>query len=206
MIRAFVAVESDEALRLALGRRQEQIGEQLTRELRDRDIRVQWVRPESIHVTLKFLGDVPEQSIDHLARTLSETAPAHEPFVLEVGGLGVFPDLRAPRVLWAGLTDPPGEAGGKDRIMNLASSIEAALDRLGFPPEGRPFNPHVTLARIKEGGREVGRALARSGVMEQSGAIGLLHVKAVSLMRSDLRPSGSVYTRLSESPLGKNRR
>ncbi|MGH7228178.1 MAG: RNA 2',3'-cyclic phosphodiesterase, partial [Nitrospiraceae bacterium] len=159
------------------------------------DVRVQWVRPGSIHLTLKFLGDIDEARVEDIQAALLSAVRMQSRLAVEVGGLGVFPDLRAPRVLWIGLS------GQVDALMRVAAEVEAALTGVGFPPESRLLSPHLTLARIKERSREVGKGLADSGLMTQPFRIGSLAVHAVCLMKSDLKPSGAVYSRLVEVPL-----
>jgi 2'-5' RNA ligase len=203
MIRTFVAVELDPSLREGISRVQAQIKELLTRApgMRKTDVRVQWVQPASIHLTLKFLGDIKEVRVEEICRTLAKTAESTPSFTVEVRGLGVFPDLRSPRVLWLGLSERAGGQEQMQALTQMAGSVDRALGALGFPVENRPFRPHLTLARIKEGSREAGHALAESGVMHQAFLVGALQVKTISLMKSDLRPSGAVYTQLCHAPL-----
>jgi 2'-5' RNA ligase len=153
------------------------------------------VRPASIHLTLKFLGDIAEAQVPAIHRALETAARMEAAFTLTVEGLGVFPDVRAPRVIWVGLT------GEGPRLQALAAGVEATVAPLGFPTEARPFAPHLTLARVKERGRDVGRALAGSRLLEQPHRVGVLPVTAIALMRSELKPSGSVYTELCHVPL-----
>lgn len=197
MIRAFVAVELTDELRSAIGLLQAQVKAELARELRRTapDARLQWVRPESIHLTLKFLGDIVEGQVEEIGQALTTVVGSQPRFSLEVGGLGVFPDARAPRVLWVGLS-------GAGPVISLARSVDGALAELNFAPETRPFNPHLTLARIKEHGREVGKALAALGLLAAASPLGRLPVRTVALMRSELKPSGAVYSRLCEVSLG----
>jgi RNA 2',3'-cyclic 3'-phosphodiesterase len=197
MIRTFVAIELDEEIRKAIAGTQRQVQEQLMKQLRHTasDVRVQWVRPDSIHLTLKFLGDIDEARVEDIRTALLSAVRTQSRLAVDVGGLGVFPDLRAPRVLWVGLS------GQVDALMRVAAEVEAALTGVGFPPESRPLSPHLTLARIKERSREVGKGLADSGLMTQPFRVGSLAVHAVCLMKSDLKPSGAVYSRLVEVPL-----
>ncbi len=194
MIRAFVAVELGAPLRQALAQAQATLRGQLQQAVGP-DVRIQWVEPESIHLTLKFLGAIPEERVSDIRAALARVAGGHSRFTVDVEGLGVFPDVHAPRVLWVGLT-----AHG-DTLTRLAADVETGLAALGFPPEARPFNPHLTLARIKERSRDIGRALSAGGVLTQEARLGALPVAALSLMKSDLQPSGSVYTQLQEIPL-----
>jgi 2'-5' RNA ligase len=197
MIRAFIAVGLSPELRSAIAASQRAVKDQLTKAMQRQapDVRIQWVRPEAMHVTLKFLGNVVEDGLQDIERAMQQVADGHAPFTLEVGGLGVFPDVRAPRVLWIGLS------GTVEQLIGLAGDLDAALQELGFAPEPRPFQPHLTLARIKERSRDVGRVLAGSGLFEQVSTVGKLAVPALSLMKSDLKPSGAVYTKLFEAPL-----
>jgi len=160
---------------------------------------VRWVRPEAIHLTLKFLGDVPSAQTAQLSGMLDEAAGGHAPFECGVGGLGCFPDLRQPRVVWAGVSEPDGA------LTRLQHAVEAGAARLGYTrePAEREFNPHLTLGRVARGVR--GAEARRVGEAVQSVAAGELDrlpVAAVCLMRSDRRPGGSVYTRLHEARLG----
>lgn len=188
MIRAFVAIELEEPLREALSELQNQMREGLRRIAPH--VHLQWVRPESIHLTLKFLGNIENGQVEPVSRALTSAVEGQPKFSIELKELGVFPDIRAPRVLWLGFSEP------MEALIRLAGSVEDALTPLGFPPEGKPFRPHLTLARIKDRPREVGKALVGSGLLRRSLRLGMLNVCEVSLMKSELKPSGSVYTRL----------
>jgi 2'-5' RNA ligase len=194
MIRTFVAVELGASLRQALAQVQAGLRSRLEKAAGPGG-RIQWVRPDAIHLTLKFLGDIPEERVPEIYSALGRMAARHARFTLDVEGLGLFPDARAPRVLWIGLADRGGA------LQRLAADVEAALDAIGFAPEPRPFHPHLTLARIKERSREAGRALSAGGMLAQETKPGSLVVEAVSLMKSELRPSGAVYTELHRVPL-----
>ncbi len=197
MIRAFIAVELSPELRTALATAQTTLKDHLMRELRRLcpNARVQWVRPEAMHVTLKFLGNVAEDALPDIHNAMTRVAGACPQFSLGVGHLGAFPDLRAPRVLWVGMS------GHVEALVGLAGDLDGALRGLGFSPESKPFQPHLTLARIKERSRDIGRVLAESGLMAQVGKVGTLGVSSLSLIKSDLQPTGARYTRLYEAPL-----
>lgn len=197
MIRAFVAIELSAGLRALVVRAQEQIKQRLHRSLlsKGQDVRVQWVRPDSIHLTLKFLGDIEEGLVDPIRELLAPVVTGVSPFSVGVERLGVFPDLRNPRVLWLGLSGPV------ETLVRLAAEADARFHSLGFPLEKRPFDPHLTLARVKERSREVGRAVTESGMMSERLLVGELEVHGVSLMKSELRPAGAVYTKLWDIPL-----
>lgn len=196
MIRAFIAVELDATLRSSIARTQDHLKQSLAKAFPA--VRLQWVRPESIHLTLKFLGSIEEQQVSEIQQALRSALHGRPPFAVEVGGVGVFPDLRAPRVLWLGLSGPENASADQQDIGQLAAEVDHALGTIGFPPEDRPFSPHLTLARIKDRSREVGKALQDLGLLKPALQVGRLEVEAVSLMKSDLKPSGVVYTKLWE--------
>ncbi|MBI5410411.1 MAG: RNA 2',3'-cyclic phosphodiesterase [Nitrospirae bacterium] len=204
MIRAFVAVELPAPLKQALTQVQAEARNRLLRE-QSPGMRIQWVRPDSIHLTLKFLGDIPEDHVDALRSVVGQAVAPLAPFSIAVAGLGVFPDLRAPRVLWVGLSSLSSEGSPATALAHLAATVERCVEELGYPPESRAFNAHLTMARIKEGSKEVGRALARLGLLDGDVRLGQLDVRTMALIRSELRPSGSVYTKLWEVPLGTAR-
>ncbi len=194
MIRTFVAIELNPLVRKALAQVQEDLRSRLQKATGP-EVRIQWVKPESVHLTLKFLGDIPEERVPEIETALARVAGARARCTVDVGGLGAFPDTRAPRVLWVGLS------GQVEGVTQLAAAVERALVALGCAPEPKPFNPHLTLARIKERSRDIGRALAAGRLLEQVTPVGTVTVNAVALMKSELKPSGAVYTKLCEAPL-----
>lgn len=184
-MRAFVAVDLPEALRGALAAAQ--------RRLAAAGARVRWVAPDRLHLTLKFLGDLDEAAAAGLSAGLREAAARHEPFGLDVHGLGSFP-AREPRVVWAGCG---GEVG---RLVRLVRDVEACAQAVGVPPEPRPFTAHVTLGRVKGPGGT--RALARAVDGDKTAVFGPFEVREIVLYRSDLSPEGPRYHRLEAFPLG----
>jgi 2'-5' RNA ligase len=197
MIRTFIAVELDPTLKQAIAGVQDMLKRELHR--LTPGVRMQWVRTDSIHLTLKFLGDIEESQVGDILQALEHAGGDHAPFSVDVKGFGVFPDLRGPRVLWMGFS------GDTDRLIRLAGSIDAALTPLGFPVEQKPYTPHLTLARVKEQSRTIGKALADSGVMREPACRGTLPVQAVALMKSERAPSGSIYSRLGLIPLSHDK-
>ena len=158
---------------------------------------LKWVAPGNIHVTLKFLGEVRLSRIDDVRRVLESVCAATAPIRLSVDELGAFPSPRAPRIVWAGLE------GDTERLVSLASRVDAALEPLGFPRESRPFTPHLTIARVRDdasGGTRntLGTTLATTPI------VGCLAFEAVaaSLMKSQLTPNGAIYSRVAQFPLG----
>lgn len=157
---------------------------------------VRWVRPDGIHLTLKFLGEVSTGSLSQVRDVLARASDAHAPFEARVGGLGCFPNPRRPRVIWVGVEEPSG------RLASLQQALEAQFERLGYRREGRPFSPHLTLGRVREGaGADAVQAVGASVGLEPVPDLGTIPVRAICLFRSDLRPSGAVYTRLAEIAL-----
>ncbi|MBI2157172.1 MAG: RNA 2',3'-cyclic phosphodiesterase [Candidatus Rokubacteria bacterium] len=155
---------------------------------------VAWVAPENLHLTLKFLGSVDETGLAALTSALTSAVTGLAAFDAEVIGLGAFPTPAHPRVLWAGIAD------GAGALVDVAGRVEAALAALGFPPDERPFSPHVTLGRLREPRRDP--ALAEALAAGAGRAFGRTRVGRVSLMRSDLSPRGARYTELAGIALG----
>lgn len=142
------------------------------------------VRPGSTHLTLKFLGNVPDERVAAVAEALSVAARAVEPFDFYVTGGGCFPPRGTPRVVWAGVRETTG------RLATLQRRIEEAIEPLGFPREARPFHPHVTVARVRDG-RGVG---GLRQVVEQTDLPEVrCHAREVLLFESRLRPGGADY-------------
>ena len=154
------------------------------------------VRPEGIHLTLKFLGDVPVDRISAIGAAAGRAAARHAPFALLLSGVGAFPSGRAPRVLWAGI------AGDLDRLAALRASIDGCLVELGFARERRTFNPHLTLARLRDSAPREERSRAL-GVLKAAQPRGesSFDVDGVALFQSTLGPGGAVYRRLFRAPL-----
>ncbi len=188
-IRAFVAIEMPEEARTHLAG--------VVRRLSDANLNgVRISRPEGIHLTLKFLGEISGQQLGPIENALRAALEEHSPFRLTLGEPGVFPNASRPRVLWVGVN---GDAGALEA---LAGAVEEVLEPLGFPSDKRGFNAHLTVARIRDGtpvadrqkAAEVLHATAEDSMIE-------IDVKAVSLMRSTLRPTGAIYECLVSLPL-----
>lgn len=197
MIRAFLAVELPPDLHAALATIQQDLARRFERVV-DRHVRISWVRPASLHLTLKFLGDMPDESIQPLRTGVEQVAVDHRTIQVPLERLGTFPRPQQPRVLWAGPSECWEQGPDAQRLAALHRAVEDCCQAAGFAPEGRPLSPHLTLARIKEGEKRVGQALTHSGVMDRPLAIGAFPVEAIVLMKSELRPTGSVYTKLWE--------
>ena len=187
-IRSFIAIDLTDDLRSRLARLEAslQAGGRF---------RAKWVKPESIHLTLKFLGDVAADKITAIGDALTEAAQGIPPFNLEVGELGAFPNLSRTQVVWVGIS------GEMDKLELLRERIETNLELLGFAPEKRAFRPHLTVARLYSGAsqeerREFGRHIAQTRFESA-----FLLVTAVRLMKSQLTPAGAVYTRRDSAEL-----
>jgi len=153
---------------------------------------LKWVRPEGIHLTLKFFGAIAAKAVSAVSEVVAGQAAGARPFNLEAKGLGVFPDTRRPRVLWLGI------GGEVERLSALQQAIDQGLEACGYPREQRPFRAHLTLARIKSpqglGGLD--------GVLTAKGSesAGKFTATGLTLFKSDLTPKGAIYTVLNHFP------
>jgi 2'-5' RNA ligase len=183
-MRAFIAIEIPPAVKAALA--------DCRAELQRLPAEASWTRPDNIHLTLKFLGEVPERSRESIAAAMQEAAAGAARLRLELAGLEAFPNLRRPRVLWAGL------AGEVEAAKRFQARLENLLDRAGFPPDGRTFAPHLTLARL----RSVGDAKAWAAAVEAYRLPPLaFEVDRIVLFKSELNPAGARYTELASAGL-----
>jgi 2'-5' RNA ligase len=178
-IRSFICIEVPEEILFRL--------KTLQKRLKGLSDGVRWVRPEGIHLTLKFLGDVDEGRLADVARGIETATRNIQPFEILLGGYGAFPNFRRPRVFWLGIQEDTGV------LIRLQRRIEQELEKEGFSPEKRRFTPHLTLGRVKfnENIAKVSQLLSE----EDTGA-DRFRVSEVKLKRSDLLPSGAVYTTL----------
>ncbi len=153
---------------------------------------VSWSRPEGIHLTLKFLGDVEETQVASIAESVRIAAQACAPFSLQVDGTGAFPDFRRPRVYWVGVKEPTGT------LTELQTRIETELAKLGFAKEKRAFSAHLTLGRVKST-EKIGRISTQ--LQQETPQFGEFITNEITVMQSQLQPSGAVYTPLQRIPL-----
>lgn len=183
-MRTFIAVPLPTEVRALLG--------EMQRKLRSFDADVKWTAIPSIHLTLKFLGEIDPAVLPHLAASLREAASSARPFALRLCGLGGFPDLRKPRVLWCGLT------GDLLLLESLQENVERACLEAGFPPEERPFQPHLTLGRVrgKSNLQQLLDYIKISSTLEHG-----FGVKEFNIYQSVLKPQGAVYTVLEKIDL-----
>jgi 2'-5' RNA ligase len=194
-LRAFVAVEIDAE---AAGRAAE-----IVERLRRADAgRVKWVDPVNFHLTLKFLGATRRDTLPQLGAALQAVTAEAAPFEMELAGVGTFPNLRRPQVIWLGVTK------GSELLAALAGQMEAACAALGWAPEEKPYRAHLTLGRLREprrGGRPTTPApangLAAALQAEGDAAAGVTPVRRLVLMESRLGPQGPTYTVIEPFPL-----
>ena len=160
---------------------------------------IKWVNPEGIHVTLKFLGNISSGQIIEISKVLKETTQEIYPFHLEIAGLGAFPNLRQPRVLWVAIN------GEVDKLSRLQQRIDSLLASCGFLKESRPFVPHLTLARLKDSiSSEEKRKIGTFTKSLKFEAGFPFDAEDVSLMRSQLMPTGAIYSCLFTAKLRSN--
>ncbi len=189
VIRSFIAVDlSNEVLG-----RLESVYHQLKQRLPGAPVR--WTPVMNIHLTLKFLGDVSEANLRVLYEILKRESAKQAPFEIRVSGIGAFPSLSRPHVIWVGVQASPD-------LASLQHAIDIETARLGYASDERSFSPHLTLGRVgrsatAEEASQIGKSLSAIQVRD----LGISPVQAVHFYRSDLNPQGSVYTRLYSAPL-----
>jgi RNA 2',3'-cyclic 3'-phosphodiesterase len=187
LIRSFLAIELPKTVL-------EEIRE-LQAEMKRSRADVRWVGPEKIHLTLKFFGDIEETKVDEIIGEIEEPVCGTPPFRLNVRGMGAFPHLKSPRIVWIGLVDEKGV------LLPLQKELDRNLEKAGFPREKRPFQPHLTLGRVNSSrGKD---ELIWHVEKHQEDEFGEFEVDKVILFQSDLRPTGPIYTVLREVKLGK---
>jgi len=189
-IRAFIAIELPSAILGAVDQIEARLKPQVPPDT------VRWVKADSIHLTLKFLGQVPSDQLDLIMSALRTAVASHPPFILEVADAGCFPNTHRPRVVWVGVKDDG------HRLHAVQRAVENAIAPLGYPTEVRDFTPHLTLGRLARDVRQIDQK--KIGEVIQAAAVGSLgrwDVKQVALIRSDLKPNGAEYTILMRAPL-----
>jgi 2'-5' RNA ligase len=189
-LRLFVACELPAEMKAALASLQDALRKKGAPRLR-------WVRPEGIHLTLKFLGAVPQEKVTAICEALTPTVQGIPLLALSLAEVGTFGGRRGARVLWVDMQ------GDLEPLGRLQQRVEKALEPLGFPPERRPFSPHLTLARVPDragsGERQTVWELAKAIEVPPAPAV---TIDELSLMRSILGPGGAVYERVVAFPLG----
>ena len=184
-MRTFIAIEASGGVRSK--------AVALIERLKAVDAKVTWVRPDQMHWTLKFLGEVDLSLSAEICQRVSEAVAGFEPFELEVRGLGAFPNLERPRTIWLG-------AGvGAPEVAALRDAVDTALHPLGFPREGRRFMPHLTIGRVRSQRyiRELGQEIQQRAEFQA----GVVAVDEIVTVGSVLEPEGPQYDVLGYSPL-----
>ena len=190
MTRAFVALLLDEAMRASVGA---EIGR-----LRPLSRAVAWVPTANLHLTLRFLGERSDEQLGEVEAALVEAAAVTAPFALSLHGLGAFPGLERPRILWVGIAD------GALPTREVHARVETALERRGIPRERQAWHPHLTIGRIfdeRAWRREAGLPLRQALAAAARRSFGILAVSRIALMRSDLSPQGARYRELASAEL-----
>ena len=186
-LRCFIALDISELIR-------QDISEIIDR-LKKHRADVKWVPVSNIHLTLKFLGNTPENVLPKIKDCLFSVVLSYNPFYISIYATGVFPNRRYPKVIWIGVRD-------SEMLKNLHSDIDNAVGSIGFKKETRTFNPHLTIGRVR----------SQKGIMNlvdeldsyREKEFGNIHVKTIKLMKSELSPRGATYSCLYEIPFGKN--
>ncbi|MDD5556739.1 MAG: RNA 2',3'-cyclic phosphodiesterase [bacterium] len=185
-IRLFIAA--------ALGERERKALEIIQGRLRRELPAVRWVRPSLIHLTLRFLGNVREADIPRITEIMGLVAVDNRPFTVKLKGVGAFPSVRSPRVIWIGVTE------GTGALVRMAEHLAVLLEDMEIHTEERRYTPHLTLGRVRErGGGKVFESILPLYAGE---SVGAMTVRELCLIRSDLSPDGPAYTTLHRSPLG----
>lgn len=182
VFRAFIAIDLSEDIILRI--RETSSG------LQDRmgELPVRWIPAENVHLTLKFLGDVSATNVKRLAEIIRRVSLAHECFEISVGSLGVYPNMRLPRVIWLGVEAPQS-------LYAIQRGVDQETSRLGYETKEQDFSPHLTIGRVSRGAdyREL-KSIGDSLEAETVGFLGAARVERVNLYRSDLKPTGAEYS------------
>jgi 2'-5' RNA ligase len=186
MIRSFIAIEIPDGFKNDVL--------EIQKRFKAGSVDVSWTRIDGIHLTLKFLGNVEEEKIEEIKRVLEGIAGGTRHIKIKIGGVGVFPSQKMPRVLWIGIKNEDGSLEG------LYKKIDAELSKIGFEKEGRDFKPHLTLGRMRS-------QKGREGIIKLLGEfkdkeIGVFTASDMRLIKSDPQPQGAVYTELARFGFG----
>lgn len=176
-MRVFIAIELPESLKKEISN--------IQKRMRDLPDKIKWVDHSSVHITLKFLGEVKEKALDSVFKATRDVAQRFQPFMVEIKGTGVFPNPDRPRVIWIGV----GE--GSDKLARMAQYLEEELSNRGFPRERKKWVPHLTIGRVKW---LINKEKIRRKVDEEKKTqAGQMKVEFISVMQSRLTPEGALY-------------
>jgi 2'-5' RNA ligase len=184
-MRTFIAIELPERIKRKI--------EDLQAPLKKTNAFASWVKPENIHVTLKFLGEVPEDKINEVFSATGKALECAKKFTMSLKGMGAFPDFRRPRVIWI------GAGNGVNELSHLANRIEEEMEKINFPKEERKFSAHFTIGRVKSP-KNIEKLMEL--VKSSDFSTGEIEVNEVVVMKSQLHPAGAIYTPLKKIALG----
>ncbi len=187
-IRTFIAIKISQEIQEKLVGIQEK--------LKQADAQVSWIKPDNIHLTLKFLGDIEEAQIPAILDTMAASAKTVSPFPIQIGYAGAFPNMSFPRVIWIGVTDD--EDGS---LKTLEADLSPRLEALGFQGESGRFQPHLTLGRVRSQKNKSTLFRAIEGIVNIW--VGVCSVDALYLIRSELKSTGSEYIEIGKVNLEK---
>ena len=191
-IRAFLAIRLPDDVAATLGHLTNQVAQARVDGLMP-------VRPENMHLTLKFFGNINARQVESIVDSVTHTVKSIRPFTLRLGNVGAYPNNRSPRVLWVGLD------GDVAPLQDVHRRIETALGQVAIEPDAREFRPHLTIARIRDRASHTERRKAAEALFSAEFRSGLtVPVDRINLIRSILLPDGPEYTSLAEIPIGEN--
>ncbi len=191
IIRAFIAIDLSAEIQTRLDEVLQNYRSQLP------NIPIRWVPATNIHLTLKFLGDVSLSNLSLLTEMIQKEVSGHHQFDISVGGSGAFPNIRQPRIVWVGVEAPA-------ELSAIQNGIEITTARLGYSREERAFSPHLTLGRVsRNASSQDVKTISKAVETTRVGFLGATCVEKVHLYRSDLHPTGAVYTQIFSSSLIK---
>lgn len=186
-MRIFIAINPENEIKEKI--------ESLTSKVRTVDTKIKWVEKENLHITLKFLGEINEMMLNNVKSCLENIKTGCTPFDVELCGIGVFPNIKDARVIWIGIKN------GHQELKSLSEKIDTELSRLGFKREARPFSPHLTIARVKG---DINYEHLKNTIADlKDYDVGKFTVRSMYVMRSILKPTGPVYSIVSEFQFGR---
>lgn len=187
-MRTFIAIELPKEIKQELAKIQEQ--------LKASGADVKWVKPESIHLTLKFLGEIEERKLEQINQILQEVTKNKSTFQASISSLGAFPKIQYPRVIWVGINN------GDEQTKKLAEDLEERIEKIGIPKEKRVFSTHITIGRVRTPNKrkELIQCLDKLSNLFEGKNLGW-EVRKITLFKSTLTPEGPIYEALKEAAL-----
>ncbi len=166
---------------------------EIEKQLNETGASLKLVEPENLHITIKFLGEISEKDIPLIKRILEKNAKLFDPFEIQLEGIGAFPSMSHPRVIWIGVSE------NREKLSNLANGISIDLDKAGFRREEKPFHPHITIARVKRYNSQLKKKI----LQYRDNSFGKIVINKIRLKKSTLTPQGPIYTTIFEIPIKK---